>query len=160
MKLAKMLSIVALFALAITLPTSAADTESYGEAMELTETTPIAEIVADPDRFDGERVRVSGEIEGVCPMKGCWMNLRQGSDLVRIKVEDDVIVFPKDAIGSEATAEGIVEVQEMSREDYVGYHEHLAEELGREFDPESIGDGPYRMVQIRGIGAEIEREQP
>lgn len=129
---------------------------AYGEALTLETITPIAELVADPERFDGQRVRVAGEVEGVCPMKGCWMNLRQGDQLVRIKVEDDVIVFPADAVGAEATAEGVVELLEMSREQYVGWQAHLAEELGREFDPASVGEGPFTIVQIRGLGARIE----
>lgn len=128
----------------------------YGEALTVEEATPIAEIVADPRRFDGRRVRVTGEVEGVCPMKGCWMNLRQGDAVVQIKVEDDVIVFPADAVGDEATAEGVVELLEMSRDEYVSWQKHLAEELDRAFDPESVGDGPYEIVRIKGLGAEIE----
>lgn len=135
---------------------TAEKTRSYGETPTLETITPIAEIVADPERFDGRRVRVAGEVEGVCPMKGCWMNLRQGDELVRVKVEDDVIVFPADAVGAEATAEGVVELLEMSREQYVGWQAHLAEELGRAFDPASVGEGPFTIVQIRGLGARIE----
>jgi hypothetical protein len=129
----------------------------FGEALTLETATPITDIVADPRRFDGLRVRVTGEVEGVCPMKGCWMNLRQGDAVVQIKVEDDMIVFPADAVGDEATAEGVVELLEMSRDEYVSWQRHLAEELDREFDPESVGDGPYEIVRIQGLGAEIER---
>jgi hypothetical protein len=136
---------------------SAGHAASYGEALTLEATTPIADIVADPRGFDGRRVRVTGEVEGVCPMKGCWMNLRQGDAVVQIKVEDDVIVFPADAVGDEATAEGVVELLEMSRDEYVAWQRHLAEELDRDFDPQSVGDGPYEIVRIKGLGAEIER---
>lgn len=151
---------VTLLALGSTAPTvlraeEAASTH-YGEALTLETATPIAEIVADPRRFDGLRVRVTGEVEGVCPMKGCWMNLRQGDAVVQIKVEDDVIVFPADAVGDEATAEGVVELLEMSRDEYAAWQRHLAEELDREFDPESVGEGPYEIVRIKGLGAEIE----
>lgn len=131
--------------------------ESYGEPLRLETTTPIAEIVADPDRYEGERVRVAGEIEGVCPMKGCWMNLRQDDAVVRVQVEDDVVVFPGDAVGAEAVAEGVVEVEELDRERYVAWQRHLAEELDRPFDPATIGDGPFTLVTLRGLGAEIER---
>lgn len=157
--LATLLALVAMTAVTA-LSAAAAETvektRTYGEAPTLETMTPIAELVADPERFEGRRVRVAGEVEGVCPMKGCWMNLRQGDDVVRIKVEDDVIVFPADAVGAEATAEGVVELLEMSREQYVGWQAHLAEELGRDFDPASVGEGPFTIVQIRGLGAEIE----
>lgn len=154
--LVAMTAVTAVSAAAAETAETAEKTRTYGEAPTLETMTPIAELVADPERFEGRRVRVAGEVESVCPMKGCWMNLRQGDDLVRIKVEDDVIVFPADAVGAEATAEGEVELLEMTREQYVGWQEHLAEELGREFDPASIGEGPFTIVQIRGLGAEIE----
>jgi hypothetical protein len=48
---------------------SAGHAASYGEALTLETTTPIADIVADPRGFDGRRVRVTGEVEGVCPMQ-------------------------------------------------------------------------------------------
>ena len=154
--LVAMTAATALSAAAAETAETAETTRAYGEAPTLETITPIAEIVADPERFEGRRVRIAGEVEGVCPMKGCWMNLRQGDDLIRIKVEDDVIVFPADAVGAEATAEGVVELLEMSREQYLGWQEHLAEELGRELDPAPVGEGPFTIVQIRGLGAEIE----
>ena len=79
------------------------------------------------------------------------------ADGVRIKVEDDVIVFPVDAEGSVATARGKVELLEMERDAYVSWRRHLAEELGQGFDEASIGPGPYRIVQIAGLGAALER---
>ena len=68
---------------------------------------------------------------------------------------DDVIIFPADATGRQAVAQGQVEVLDMTRERYEGWMQHLAEEQGETFDPSTIGEGPYRLVQIRGTGAEI-----
>ena len=46
---------------------------------------------------------------------------------------------------------------EGDRED-VGWLAHLAEERGEAFDPETadVGDGPYRIIRIKGTGARIE----
>ena len=46
---------------------------------------------------------------------------------IRVKVEDDVIVFPADSKGRIIAAQGIVEAIEMSREDYVEWLRHLAD---------------------------------
>lgn len=134
---------------------AAAEMQSFGDGAGSGELVAIADILAEPETFDGQSVRVQGEITGVCPKKGCWMELRDGEALLRVKVEDDVIIFPADATGRQAVAQGQVEVLDMTRERYEGWMRHLAEEQGEAFDPASIGDGPYRLVQIRGTGAEI-----
>lgn len=134
---------------------ASAETQTYGAGAGSGELVAIADILAQPEAFDGKSVRVKGEITGVCPKKGCWMELRDGEALLRVKVEDDVIVFPADATGQEAVAQGQVEVRDMTREAYEGWMRHLAEEQGADFDASSIGEGPYRLIQLRGTGAEI-----
>lgn len=131
--------------------------EIYGEAPTLVEVTPIGRLLADPDRYVGKTVRIEGQVLDVCPMKGCWMDLGRDGERIQVKVDDDVIVFPADAKGRVASAQGVVEAVEMDREGYVRYLEHLAEERGEAFDlhAHKIGNGPYRIYRIKGTGAEI-----
>ncbi len=148
-----------IFLLAALLTTVAyAETSTFGEPLDPDlETTEIASIVADPDAWKGRTVRVEGTVDGVCSMQGCWMDLEaaDGTSL-RVKVDDGVIVFPDRAIGHDATAEGKVQIIDMERDRYVAWMRHVADEEGRDFDPETIGDGPYRIVQLYGTGAEID----
>ena len=132
--------------------------EIYGTGVSLAETTRIADILADPDAYIGRTVRVDGGVVDVCPMKGCWMELGDEGQSIRIKVEDDVIVFPAAAKGRVAAAQGRVEAVEMTRDDYLGWLAHLAEERGEPFDAEGaeIGDGPYRIIRIQGTGARLQ----
>ena len=134
--------------------------ESYGNGVSLTETTSIREILARPDDFVGKTVRIEGPVLDVCPMKGCWMELGaaqgDGTASLRVKVDDGVITFPVTAKGKLAVAEGKVEALPMSREQYVGWLAHLAEERGETFDPASVGEGPFCILQIHGTGAKIE----
>ena len=136
---------------------SSAAPQVYGEGVGQGAMTPIAKIVADPDAFAGQEVRVKGVVAGVCPMRGCWMELRDGKGAaLRVKVKDGVIVFPEDAEGHNASARGVVSVQDMSREQYLGWVTHLAEEKGETFDESTLGEGPFRRVQLTGVGAEIQ----
>lgn len=162
-------AVLALAAVLAAAPSSAAAGEKpaaekpaaaeYGEGVQLAEPTPISAIVADPEAWIGKTVRVEGRVGDVCPMKGCWMELaeEESGKVVRIKVDDGVIVFPSDATGRAAVAQGEVTAIEMSREDYVGWLAHLAEERGETFDEEAagIGEGPFRIIEIRATGAEI-----
>lgn len=158
-RLRGVLAAFALLAFLAAAAAAAAGPDTYGQGVQLTEPTPIAAIVADPDAWVGKTVRVEGRVTDVCPMKGCWMELaeQESGHVVRIKVDDGVIVFPSDAAGRPAVAEGVVKAIEMSREDYVGWLAHLAEERGESFDAEAaeIGDGPFRIIQIQATGAEI-----
>lgn len=149
-----------LFLLALTLTTSAlqADTKTYGAGVKEAETTSVAKILADPDAYVGKTVRIEGKVADVCPMKGCWMELEEkdGKSRLKVKVDDGVIVFPVDAKGKSAVAEGTVEAIPMDRERYVAWLTHLAEERGEKLDASTVGEGPFRILQIRGTGARIE----
>ncbi len=139
-------------------PVVAGEATSYGEGVSLEDSTPILKILADPDAFIGRTVRIEGGVLDVCPRKGCWIEVGEEGESIRVKVEDDVIVFPAGAKGRIAAAQGTVEAIEMTREQHLSWLAHLAEEKGEPFDAASvdIGEGPFRQIQIRGIGAEIE----
>jgi hypothetical protein len=127
-----------------------------GAEVTVAEATPIATILAAPDQHVGKVVRVEGEVSGVCTRMGCWMDLADDSGhRIRVKVEDGVLVFPADASGKPATAQGTVTVEELARDKYVDWMRHLAEEGGEPFDESKLGDGPFRIVQIAGSGADI-----
>lgn len=130
--------------------------EVFGAGVSAGEPVTISEILSAPERFQGKRVLVKGRVKAVCPKRGCWMELEDSTGArIQVKVEDGVIVFPVSLVGREAVAEGVVEVLDLSKEQYLGWLRHQAEEAGRPFDPEGIGDGPYRIIRIRGVGAQV-----
>lgn len=148
---------LAVLALLAALSPLAVAAETYGGGVTLAETTSIGKILAEPDAWVGKHVRVEGEITDVCPRKGCWMEISEPEgDRIRVKVEDGVIVFPVDSKGKRAVAEGVVEALPMTREQYLSWLAHIAEEKGEKFDPATVtGDGPFKILQLRGMGAEI-----
>jgi hypothetical protein len=150
-----------LLVLALAPAAVAGDHVIVGEALSVEAVTPIAELATDPDRFADQLVRVEGEVTGVCRKAGCWMEVADGAGhAVRVQVEDGVLVFPAAAEGGTAAVEGKVEVVDMERDAYVAWQSHLAEDAGEAFDEASVGDGPYRLVRLRGHGAEIELQRP
>lgn len=125
-----------------------------GKPLALKESTTVASLMAKPDAWVGKTVQVKGKVSEVCQMMGCWMNLvdAESGKFIRIKVNDGEIVFPKDAAGRMAIAEGTLAKIEMSREQAIGQAKHEAEEAGRKFDPKSV-KGPVTSYQIQGTGA-------
>ena len=146
----KLLMTVALFS-----SLSFAAEQKLGQPLTVKDAMPLATLMAEPAPYVGKTVQVTGKVTEVCEMAGCWMNLTDDSGhLLRIKVEDGVIVFPKDSIGKIAIAEGKLEKREMSREQLVAEAKHEAGESGRRFNPSKIKSGKT-VYQIAGSGAVI-----
>jgi hypothetical protein len=99
-------------------------------------------------------VRVEGMITDVCPKRGCWFDLAGGGPgkKLKFKVTDGEMVFPVDAKGKVAVAEGVVAVRELSIEESKQYAEYQAKEYGIPYDPASITK-PTSVVRLDGTGA-------
>jgi hypothetical protein len=124
----------------------------------LTKNQPVATsaLLAKPADYVGKTVQVRGKITEVCQNTGCFMYLADAEgNRIRIKVRDGEIVFPKDAAGRTATAEGTFTRLDLTREQAIELAREEARDAGRPFDPESIKSG-VTMYQIQGTGAVID----
>ena len=128
----------------------------FGKPITLKDTTKISDIYANPDQFNGKRVKVQGPIVDVCAERGCWIAI--GSDqefqTLRFKVDDGVIVFPLEIKGQTAAVEGVLTVTTLSVADQIEQGEHMAKEKKTTFDPKTV-KGPKTSIQIKGEGAEV-----
>lgn len=133
--------------------------KSFGAGVKLAQATPIDTILANPKEWNGKTVRVEGMIVDVCPKRGCWMELAGDKPGVKLKfkVTDGEMVFPMDAKGQRASAEGVISVKELSIEDSKQYAEYQAKEYGKPYDPASI-TAPTVIAQLDGTGAVIHQQ--
>jgi hypothetical protein len=84
---------------------------TYGEGVTSRPAVSIRALLEQPRQYVGQTVRVEGLVSAVCQHMGCWLEITD-AELgrgVRFKVRDGVIVFPKDAVGRRASAEGVFE---------------------------------------------------
>lgn len=130
--------------------TISAEGEKYGKELSLKDKTSVSAILASPEKFDGKKVLVEGKILNVCQGMGCWIEVsgENEEEKIMVKVEDGVIVFPKDSKGKTALVEGIIaEVQPSTEEQHDDKeHKHDGD------DPCSPKTKTYR---INGLGAVI-----
>lgn len=124
-----LLSLATALALAWGAPAAAADTK-YGAGVSKAPPVKISELLAQPDRYQGKVVRVEGLVTDVCAKRGCWMQLASDKEfqVLQIKVDDGVMIFPLDAKGKMASAEGVFtrleippEPGEASKQPRIGY---------------------------------------
>jgi len=135
----------------------AGNPKNYGKPMTLKEVTKVSEILAHPEKYDGKRVRVQGAVVDVCSKRGCWIRLASDKEFENIlfKVEDGVIVFPMDAKGKTAVAEGVISAKTLTVEQQIEQGKKQAEESGKPFDSATV-KGPKTVVRIMGDGATIQ----
>lgn len=140
-----------------TAPSAAAaipEGKTFGAGVTLTEIVAIDAILADPAAYQGKTVRVEGMITDVCPKRGCWFDLAgtEPGKKLKFKVTDGEMVFPVDAKGQWASAQGVVSVRELSLEESKQHAEYQAKEYGIPYDPASITE-PTKLVRLDGTGA-------
>ena len=142
-----------IFALATT-ALFAAD-QKLGQPLTAKESLTLTALYAKADPLVGKTIQVKATVTEVCQAMGCWMSLSDtDGHTLRIKVDDGVIVFPKDSVGKTAIAEGKLEKIEMTREQAVAAAKEEAEETGRKFNPASIKSGKT-VYELAGSGAVI-----
>ena len=133
----------------------AADDGLYGAPVKAeTPAVSITDLMKDPESYLGKVVKVEGTVNAVCPKAGCWLDMTDGNQKVRIKVKDGEIVFDKKLEGLKVVAEGTVYKFDLSREEAVSYFRHMAEEKGETFDETKITEG-LTIYQIGGLGVEV-----
>ena len=85
--------------------------KTYGAGVKATRAVAVKALLDEPTSYVGKVVRVDGVVSAVCQSMGCWLEISD-PDIgrgVRFKVKDGVIVFPRDAQGRRASAEGVFE---------------------------------------------------
>jgi hypothetical protein len=129
----------------------------YGAGVSSAETVKVSEVLAHPDQYLGQTVRVQGPIVDLCKHRGCWINI--GSDVemqsIQLKVEDNEIVFPPELVGEVAIVEGVLEGIPLTYEQACAYLESEAKCQGEDFDPATVPEEGMIFYRIQGTGAVI-----
>lgn len=113
--------------------------------------TPLADVLASPDKYAKDAVLVEGVIENVCQMKGCWMQLTPvaGKAGMRVTFKDYGFFVPMDSKGMKARAEGMVTVKTLSKKEA----DHLEHEDGATLKRNP--DGTATEVAFVASGVEL-----
>lgn len=127
-----------------------------GAALGNSKKVSLAKVMAAPDKFAGQSVRVEGVIVRSCKAEGCWMELAPKADAkaVRVKMKDHGFFIPLDSAGALAKAEGVFSVKTLSKEEV----KHLMEDDGAKFDNINA-DGTVTEISFLASGVELTRKK-
>ena len=123
--------------------------EEFGAGVTLEEATPLARVLAAPERFGGKPLLLRGRLTDVCQKKGCWTVRQDGEAVVRVRFRDYGFFVPKDSVGRVALVQGVAEVRELSEREA----RHIEAE-SRGGDPDAI-EGPQREVGFLASGVRL-----
>ena len=128
----------------------------YGEGVSGDELIVVSELLAHPDKYVGETLRVKGTVVGSCAHRGCWISIASDKEgeTVRMKVKDGVIVFPPEIVGETVIAEGVWTANELTLEQTKQVCAAEARKAGEEYD-ESKVTTCMTQYQLSGTGAVV-----
>ncbi len=128
--------------------------QAYGKPFTVsTPATPIAEVLANPEKFEGKTVKLSGTVSQVCQAKGCWFEVAPtaGGRGARIKSVDYSIFVPKDCAGRTAVVEGTFKSTTLSE----AQAKHLADDAAKAGGKAADVKGPVKEFQVAATAVEL-----
>jgi hypothetical protein len=127
----------------------------YGAPFAATQTVSAATLLADPAKYAGQTVQVTGRVVDVCSKAGCWMVVAEGDRSMRVLMKDHGFSVDKQGAGSDCKVEGVVEAKEIDPATV----QHFAEESAKpEAMPEKGASGV--IYQLVASGVEMKRPSP
>jgi hypothetical protein len=127
----------------------AAPTEStghFGAEFALADAVPLSSVLA--AELPADAVKVSGTVESVCQMKGCWMVIKDGDVQARVLVKDHAFAIPMDGKGKAALVEGTLEAKDLT--------EANVAHLKKDGDDTLVGDGARQEVFLHATAVELQ----
>jgi hypothetical protein len=134
-----------------------AKTEKDGDVIKrgtaLTTETPavrFADVLKEPAKFAGKRVRIEGVVERVCQSEGCWMQIapEAGVTGIRVTFKDHSFFVPKDSKSMKFKAEGEFSVKVLDKAQV----DHLIEDGAK---IERKADGTADEIRFVATGVEL-----
>ena len=113
---------------------------AYGEVLSDGSVYNVEEILVESEKHIGRQVLINGVISEVCPMRGCWIQVKDNNSLetIRVKVADGDIVFPLSSKGKNVVAEGQFSKLILSEKQARNWKVHLAAEKGIKLDTAKV----------------------
>ena len=98
--------------------------DTFGKKIKAKGAEPVS-VLEGKEEFNGDVVKVEGEVESVCQMKGCWMRIKKSDGTtMMVKFKDYDFFVPKDIAGKKVIFEGVPSVKTLS----VAEQRHYAED--------------------------------
>ena len=126
----------------------------YGARISLKEYSSFTDLMSFSSQYLGKNILISGEIVEVCPMRGCWIKVKDDiSDaIIRVKVTDGMIVFPLSSKGKQVDVQGKFIRLDFTEDQARNWKVHLAAEKGIVLKSEDVVLDSSDLLEYRIMG--------
>ncbi|MDI6766894.1 MAG: DUF4920 domain-containing protein, partial [Bacteroidota bacterium] len=100
--------------------------KTYGKEIKMKKVTAFKDAVKKPKKFKNKEILITGKVTAVCQNKGCWMEITDGKEKMRVKFEDYGFFVPYDSKGKKVKVQGKVNRETVSEETF----RHWLEDAG------------------------------
>jgi hypothetical protein len=105
-----------------------ADYASFGEKITAKKVKSYEKLLKKLSKKDSVETKIVANVDAVCQMKGCWMNIGEESGTsTKVRFKDYGFFVPKDIAGKEVIVEGVAFKEITSVNDL----RHYAEDAGK-----------------------------
>jgi Domain of unknown function (DUF4920) len=73
----------------------------------------LSEVTQNFAKYKGQTVSILGSVKKVCEMSGCWFEMADGKEAVRITMKDYGFTVPKDIVNKPVKVVGVMEQKEL-----------------------------------------------
>ena len=110
----KYLSALLVFVANVAFAAEKTDLKTFG-TMEPKNATEVSlpEVTANFTKYKGQNITLKGTVKKVCQSSGCWFELAQNDQAVRITMKDYGFTVPKDILNKSVTVVGVMESKEL-----------------------------------------------
>ncbi len=129
-------------------PASAKKGRQYGAGVPAS-VTPLTLATALKQQMFAKTITIVGKVNEVCSVKGCWMILNDGGTKVRVTFKDYAFFMPRNLVGKNIVATGVLSVETVSQADA----RHYAEDAGKSKNEieKIIGDQKEFTFEATGV---------
>jgi hypothetical protein len=117
-------------------------------------TVAVSAVMSDAQQYNGKYLSLTGTVASVCPKKGCWITLAEGSTkpmFIKFTCPVDGRLIPMEAVGKPAVVEGLVKVVTLSEAEA----RHYKEDAGAAQEEIEKIVGPQTQITVMSPAAKI-----
>ena len=111
----------------------------------------MADVLKTYEKYKGQPVAMTGSVKKVCEMSGCWFEMADGKDSVRITMKDYGFTVPKEILSKSVKVVGVMEQKELPAK----VIKHYLKDEGRPQAEIDKVKQPQKVFEFVATGVEV-----
>ena len=111
----------------------------------------MTDVMKTYEKYKGQPVAMTGSVKKVCEMSGCWFEMADGKESVRITMKDYGFTVPKEILNKSVKVVGVMEQKELP----VKVIKHYMKDEGRPQTEIDKVTQPQKVFEFVATGVEI-----